>query len=156
MKKLITLITLLVLTSIFFTSCKTYKTVYSEPLYEEVKVRDLIYTPATHGSGTDMTMDYTTGQPGLAMVNVETKEVFAIVFECQHGSFIIEDNENLWKKLREDSIYTCVYQEKYRYIYENKELIGRALVSYNFLGLKEFPELMEKVNITNSKERFLK
>ncbi len=120
----------------------------SNLLTETVKARDLVYTPAVHGSGMGPTMRMTKGGGiglGLAITSVNTEEVYSIVFECQHGGFVIQ-REELWKKLHKDSTYHCRYVELYRTVYDGKPdtLVSRTLVGYDFLGLEEFPDLMEK------------
>jgi hypothetical protein len=109
-------------------------------LEETVTVRDLVYLPRQHGSG--IGVGYTSGG-NVAIVpnNIDVTEAYAIVFECSHGSFIIDDWPELWKQLREGEDYTALYQESYEVINDT----ARTVVGYHFLGIKEFPNLMRKV-----------
>ncbi|MFZ6036264.1 MAG: hypothetical protein ACOYUK_03925 [Patescibacteria group bacterium] len=124
--------------------CRQSKHERSPLLTEPVVVKQLVYTPATHGSAVGPTFNPTSDGigVGLAVTSVRTREKRAIVFECPHGSFVVE-REDLWSKLHEDSTYTCVYVELYESVYDHDTLVLRTLSDYDFLGLQEFPELME-------------
>ncbi len=143
MKQLITCLMILMIGLSVF-GCKRTVTECSDILKEAVLVRDLVYVPAVHGSGTGPTVGITGGgdlSVGMAFTNISTKEEFAIVFECQHGGFIIK-REDLWKKLHEKSSYTCLYREICQTTYDGNQLLQRTLVDYDFLGLEEFPDLI--------------
>jgi hypothetical protein len=123
------------------TGCIHTETECSDILQETVKVQQLIYVPSTHGMGFGPTMS-SNGNSGLAVTSIETQEEYAIVFACQHGNFIIK-RENLWKKVHQDSSYTCLYREIYETSYDDRKFVGRALKDYDFIGLKEFPDLIQ-------------
>lgn len=142
---------LLVLTGLLLmmAGCSNKKVVfeYSAIIEEPVKVRNLVYVPAVHGSavGPTVGMDFDGNlNMGVAITSVGTEEEFAIVFECQHGGFIIK-RENLWKRLHEDSLYTCQYVEVWQVTYEDSVALEKKFIDYDFLGLKEFPDLIEPI-----------
>lgn len=113
---------------------------------EQILARDLVFTPARHGSGIGPSLDLTgDGGLGIAVTDVTIAEKRAAVFECEHGQFVIERDE-LWSKLHEGATYTCRYVELYRTVYDHDTLVSRTLIDYDFLGLQEFPELMEEPN----------
>lgn len=134
----------LVMSFLFLAGCQRTVNERSDILTEPVRVRDLIFTPSIHGTGVGPTLDLTgEGGLGIAITSVSTEEKYSIVFECPHGGFVIE-REELWKKLHEGSTYTCEYLELYKTVYDGDELISRELTDYDFLGLSEFPELMQQ------------
>lgn len=51
-----------------------------------------------HGTGIGV------GGEGLSVVSMDTPAVFAVVFECQHGKFIVQGSDErhraLWRKLK--------------------------------------------------------
>ncbi|MDO8572954.1 MAG: hypothetical protein Q7S11_04305 [bacterium] len=132
MKKVFYVITVL----LALTACKTTKTEYSPNLTEKARVVDLIYTPAVHGSGVGPTVS-TNGSFGLAFVDVDTIQKYAVVFECPHGKFIVENNQRktkeLWQKLKKDQEVTVTYREIYRATYEDDSLLERRLKKYDFI-----------------------
>jgi len=81
----------------------------SLPLKEEAKVLSMIYTPSYHGSGTGIgpTLNMSSGGMGIAItsVTIHVAEKYAILFQCQHGKFVIEcDNDEgrmrIWNELK--------------------------------------------------------
>jgi hypothetical protein len=68
--------------------------------------------------------------------SVKVEDQFAIVFECQHGKFLIEDlgkesrAAQLWKKLKEGDQVTIKYKEVYRVVPATDE---KTLVKYEFV-----------------------
>ncbi|MBU0597608.1 hypothetical protein KKF61_01270 [Patescibacteria group bacterium] len=137
-------IILMVLSLILMAGCERTVMERSEIFTEEVRVRDLIFTPSIHGTGVGPTLDLTgEGGLGIAVTSVSTKEKHSIVFECQHGGFVIE-REELWKKLHEDSVYTCHYVNLFKAVYNGDQFVSRDFYDFDFLGLAEFPDLMEE------------
>jgi len=67
---------------------------------------------------------------------VKVEDQFAVVFECQHGKFIIEDlgkesrAGQLWKKLKQGDPVTIKYTEVYRIVPATNE---KTLVKYDFI-----------------------
>jgi hypothetical protein len=145
MKRLLTICLALII-GLAIVGCGMKRTVQetSDTLQEQVRVRDLVYVPAVHGSGSGPTVGMNLDgdlHVGMNYTNISTQEEYAIVFECQHGNFII-DRSDLWKVVHQDSSYTCLYREVYRSVYQGDSLISRTLADYDFLGLKEFPDLV--------------
>ncbi|MAF13341.1 MAG: hypothetical protein CMI53_00405 [Parcubacteria group bacterium] len=77
------------------------------------------------------------GNIGLAITSSSVSESWAVVFECEHGKFVIqgakEKHEALWNKLSEGQEVTVQYREEYRVVYEGEEVMSRELVDYDFL-----------------------
>jgi len=100
---------------------------YSETLTEEGVVEQTVFTPSTHGTGTGIDM---TGKGGISIVSVSTSPVWATVFRCQHGKFIIY-GQGLWERMHGGQTVTISYREVYRC--PRKEPDKCALVDYDFL-----------------------
>lgn len=68
--------------------------------------------------------------------SVITQDQFAVVFECQHGKFVIESlgkesvAHKLWMKLKEGSAVTIRYKEVFRVVPATNE---RKLSKYDFI-----------------------
>ncbi len=138
MKKLLLILLAMVLLSCGGEYTKTEKE-RGPVLTEQVKVVCLVFTPSNHGSG----LGISTGGH-LSVVSVDIQEKYAVVFECQHGKFIIEHMpkaKQLFYALKLGQEYTCEYQEIFKVVnkYNDgkkvKEL-ERHLVKYDFLGVK--------------------
>lgn len=112
------------------------KTELSPELTEAATVFDLIYTPANHGSGVSPTFDFD-GNVGLEFTSIDVKQKYVVIFECQHGKFIIEENqdnaERLWKKLKKNQAVTIKYKEIYEVTYEEGKPPRRVLKDFDFL-----------------------
>lgn len=104
--------------------CAFDQTKYSDTLSEPGTVEDSVYTPATHGSGTGMTMKGT-----LVFTSVDTQPVYATVFGCQHGKFIIYGRQ-LWERVKRGQSGTIYYREVYRCNHDGGDC---HLVDYDFL-----------------------
>jgi len=114
----------------------------SEILHEQAKVSETVYVPSTHGSGAGPTIDFN-GNVGLAVTSVSTNSKYAVVFECQHGKFISEGEDerhkDLWQRMRRDMPVDVTYQELYEATYQDtngdgeRELLERKLVGFDFL-----------------------
>lgn len=102
---------------------------------EKAKVCQLIYTPSQHGSTIAPGVD-TKGKVNITFVSVDIPEKYAVVFECQHGKFIIEDEgkesraHRLWSRLKDGQEVTVRYAE----VYSVDGNGGRHLKKYNFIG----------------------
>lgn len=112
------------------------RTEYSGELTESATVADLIYTPANHGSGVSPTFDFD-GNIGLEFTSVSVKQKYVVIFQCQHGKFIIEENqqnaERLWKKLKKDQVVTVKYKDIYEVTYQDDKPVKRVLKDFDFL-----------------------
>lgn len=129
------------------TGCRSTEIRYSDVLKEKVRVRDLLFTPAMHGDAIGPTFGMSmsgNATMGIAVTSVDVEEKYNIVFECQHGSFVIP-RADLWKKLHKDSTYTCLYREEYLVYLTDDHPDSSSLRDYDFLGLEEFPELADPV-----------
>jgi hypothetical protein len=99
---------------------------------EPGKVVDLVYTPSTHGDGVGMDM---TGKGGISIVSVDVQEKYAVVFECQHGKFIVQGDKDSpahaeWQKLHKDEPVIISYQE----IFDVDDKTKTAVIKgYHFL-----------------------
>lgn len=136
----------------------SYKTEYSDVLFEDAVVEDVVYTPSRHSVETTITTTPTidmdgnlTLHTGLDTTDVTVPERFAVVFRCKHGQFIVERKE-VYKKLTKDTgktvlvQYQEVYETKYKRVDGEKKLISRTLVKYHFLDatLKDKVEAEQK------------
>lgn len=119
--------------------CVREVTEYSPELTEEATVVDVVYVPSRHGDGVGPTVG-SNGEVGLAFTSVDIPEKYAVVFECQHGKFIIEHNQEktkeLWQRLHRDQKVTVTYREEYRAKYDGEKLIERRLHKYDFIDAK--------------------
>lgn len=101
-------------------------------LTEKAKVLQTCYNPGTHGTG----VGFTSGGD-VAFVSTTIQPKYAIVFECQHGRFIIEDEgkgsraAKLWERLKEGQEVLVQYQEEYV-----KEDGKRKVVGYKFVDAR--------------------
>ncbi len=137
--------------ALFLTGCREVKEEFSDTLHEDAVVSDAVYTPSRH----DTQLDYTATDVGpvgigyggdigirvgggLQINTVEVPEKFAVVFKCQHGQFIVT-KKNVYDNLKDHIGETVdvAYREVYRAVYDTKDneriLISRALVDYDFL-----------------------
>lgn len=89
----------------------------SKVMSEPAMVRDLIYQPARHGSGSGVGMSMR-GSVVITSDTVHLPSNYAIVFECKHGKFIIEGTQQkykaLWQKLRVGQAVNVTYREVWR------------------------------------------
>jgi hypothetical protein len=108
-----------------------YKTEYSETLTEQAAVLDVIYQPSQHGGGMGVGMSMS-GNMVVTSNSVDIPAKYAVVFECQHGKFIIEGtgekHKALWQRLKAGQRVTVTYREQWRV--DDKT---RTLVKYDFL-----------------------
>jgi chromosome segregation ATPase len=116
---------------------------YSPTLTEPAEVVDLVYTPERHGTAEGTGVDL---KLNVSMVSstVDIPRKYAVVFQCQHGKFIIEDNQEkakaLWGRLKEGQSVTVSYREVYDVTYTStngaKKETARKLVDYDFLDAR--------------------
>ena len=128
----------------------------SDTLYEEAVVSDAIYAPSQHGSSTSI--DWL-GDGGVRTVSVNVPKKYAVVFECQHGKFIIEGSrekhEALWKKCIRGKKMNVSYKEISDVIYEDrngdgkKEPVEKRIVDYDFLNAEP---LIEDIKLEKSED----
>lgn len=107
---------------------------------EPATVVDLVYTPSSHGDGISpsITMD---GKLGIQFTSIDVKSKYAVIFECQHGKFIVENNQDkakeLWGRLHKGQSVTVTYREEYEEQYgEDNHIKGRTLQKYDFLDAR--------------------
>ena len=122
----------------------------SAELSESAEVADLVYTPANHGANISPTV-HMTGEGdlgfGMAFTSVDIPARYAVVFQCQHGKFIIQDDQvkakELWGRLKSGQHVTVRYKEVYREEFQvtadwrdrqqSKKLTARKLQRYSFI-----------------------
>lgn len=116
---------------------------YSATLTEPAEVADLVYVPRRHGTGEGIGVDLNLN-PSLVSTDVTIPQKYAVVFQCQHGKFIIEGNQEkakeLWNRLKEGQQVTVSYREVYDVTYTTtdgvKRETARQLVDYDFLDAR--------------------
>ena len=139
---------LLLATGLTFTGCEKrgiyYENESSPVLHEQARVAQTVYVPASDGHGS--TTGYNFGKGGgltVSSVNIHIPAKYAVVFECQHGKFIIEGGEDkyktLWEKLKDNQTVDVEYKEIYevKYSYEgndNKTALEKNIIKYDFLN----------------------
>ena len=131
----------------------------SATLHEDARVVQTIYAPSRHGTGSDVSPGITTsGDISFTFVDVKVDlpEKYAVVFQCQHGKFIVEGTDkkykNLQEKLNENDIVDVTYTEQYvdtiRHQKDTKKgddrVIVRRLVGYDFLDAQKKGKVEEK------------
>ncbi|MDQ2932854.1 MAG: hypothetical protein M3Q80_00545 [bacterium] len=134
---------ILALTVLCLLGCKKTTTVYSEVKKENATVVDLVYMPSNHGSGVGPTMSTTmNGDPqvGIAVTTVSIPEKYAVVFECQHGKFVIQSDQKqtkaLYQKLRRDQKVEVAYREIYEIVKEKDQVVSKEFIEYDFIDAK--------------------
>lgn len=120
--------------SIILLGCNT-KTEYISRS-EKGRVLQTIYTPPYHYSDTDLDID-SDGNIKLVPATVHVRAQYGVVFECEHGQFVIIGSssyyQKLWEKLPKNSNVTILYNEEYLIHIKNKEEVSRELVDYDFV-----------------------
>lgn len=89
--------------------------VYSSLKSERGKVAQLVFVPSGHGS--DLAPGYSFGENGgftLTSVDIDIPARYAIVFECEHGTFSVEGYESLWRRLKVGMEVDIEYREVIR------------------------------------------
>lgn len=98
-------------------------------LSEKAKVLQLCYNPGAHGSGVGITSG-----GDMAVTSVAVSPSWAIVFECGHGRFVVEDSgqgsrsHELWKRLKEGQEVTVTYHEKYIERDGQRQVVGYKFI----------------------------
>lgn len=117
--------------------CKINKVEYSAELTEEAAVVDSIYVPAVHGSGMGPTISMNENF-GLAFLGVTIEPKYAVIFQCQHGKFIIESRKakELWQRLKKDQRVVVTFREVYMATYKKNNLLERRLIKYDFVDAR--------------------
>lgn len=103
------------------------KTEFSQELTEKAEIVEVVYTPSQHGSGISPGFS-TKGTMVTSFTSIDIPEVFAVVFQCEHGKFIVK-RKDVWEKAKIGMQVTVRYREAYKV--SGKE---RRLVEYDFLG----------------------
>lgn len=105
-----TLTLLLLSSTIVLTGCsrKTYSTELTEP----GMVYDTAFVPKGHGSDTAVGFDLD-GELTITPVSVTIPARYAIVFQCQHGKFVIDGTkgEEMYKRLSRGDHVLIRYRE---------------------------------------------
>lgn len=102
--------------------------------YEAGTVAALSYTPPNHGSGIGYTFTGRGGGP--TVVSVSTPEEWAVVFRCQHGSFVVDGPKakELFGRFKQGD----AVEIQYRVIYETVK--GQDVpVDMDFIDAKVTP-----------------
>ncbi len=126
---------------VLLAACDRWRDTESETMTEEAKVADLLFMPANHGRTEGQFQ--VTGKGNLRYKPSEDftiAEHYAIVFECQHGSFVVDHDQvatrALWQRLKRDQQVTVYYKEKYREKWTDDKLVEKNLVGFDFLDAK--------------------
>lgn len=100
---------------------------------EQAMVRDVIYSPSQHGGGVGVGMSMS-GNMVVTSNSVSIPAKYAIVFECQHGKFIVEGtgdkHKELWRRLKVGQQVTVSYREVFRVHKDGR----REFVKFDFEG----------------------
>ena len=115
-----------------------------EVMTEKATVADLVYSPAN--SSLELNPTFTMHDDGLkvglSLDSVDLPEKYAVVFECQHGKFIIKKDQKrtkqLWERLKKGQEVTVKYAEVYKVTEHGtlngpKQFVKRELAKYDFL-----------------------
>jgi hypothetical protein len=119
----------------------------SRAFLENAEVVDLVFTPSGHGSGSGVGPSINmNGGLGISFVSVsvDIPEVYSIIFECEHGKFIVQSNKHkesekikeLWSKLKKNQKVVVTYYEVYKNTYDGDKLKESHLVKYDFIDAK--------------------
>lgn len=77
---------------------------------------------------------------GISFTSVDVEERYAVVFQCQHGKFIIQNDQKqakeLWNQLKQGQEVTVSYKEEFETTYDDGKPIARKLLKYDFLDAK--------------------
>ena len=126
----------IVLLALIVMGCESYKDITSDILQEKALVADIVFSPSSHSSGIAPTMDFN-GNVGLAFTSSYIPERHMVVFMCQHGKFVVED-ESVYDYCADkvgDSVIVT-YKEIYREKYKDKKFVSRDLLDYDFIGVR--------------------
>lgn len=110
------------------------KTEYGPELTENAEITEVVYTPSQHGSGNSLGVS-ANGTVVTSFASIDIPEVFAVVFKCEHGKFIVK-RKDVWEKAKTGMAVTVHYREVYKVLGEE-----RRLIKYDFLGFKDNVEV---------------
>ena len=107
------------------------------------------FTPFSHGVELMPIYDLVSGELSLDLVESSIPKRFSVVFQCQHGQFVI-DGEPVYRAMlplvgKEVSI---AYREEYRVVYKENDngervAVERTLIDYDFLYAKPMGSIPE-------------
>jgi hypothetical protein len=144
MKK-INMLLVLAIVAAFLVGCDVERTEYENSgiMTESATVVDLVYMPKNHGSSIGPTIDMNL-RFGVALSDVDMPEKYAIVFECQHGKFVVEHDQvkmkGLYQMLHRDQKVIVTYQEVYEVTKKGGEIVTpRKLVKFHFIDARPMP-----------------
>lgn len=144
---------IVLLLGVFLAGCEKIKEEATESYFEQAKVLQTIFTPPTHQNATRTNIeprikyDFLAGKfktvwvPISKDVLVEVPARYGIVFECQHGKFVVEGtaekHKNLWGRMKEDEKVIVEYREIYRNTYNSDgQKIKSELIKLDFIDAK--------------------
>jgi len=120
------------LLALVLSACDIPSREFSKELHESGKVLQTIYTPATHGSASGTSVDFDLNVKFHNMT-INTQEQFGVMFQCEHGQFVVtgtsERYKKLWESLPKDSNVTIYYREEYLTYKDGR----RELTGFDFL-----------------------
>lgn len=139
----------LVIIALLISSCSFEKTEYSQLMTEPALVVDSIYSPSTHESSVKTNLEYRfdwwDGDYRLMPVTrptiVTVPPKYAIIFQCPHGKFVIDSQENgerLWRKLTPGQRVVIHYREIFKVKYDDGKCLYRNLCGYDFIDAVPF------------------
>jgi len=115
---------------LLFFACEQVQ--FSEVMTEQGCVEQTIFTPSSHGTGVGPS--FHNGEIGLAITSIDVPEIYAVVFHCQHGKFVIQGGSEkykvLWSKLKSGDLVTISYREVYMVDLKAKT---KRLIKYDFM-----------------------
>jgi len=101
---------------LLFFACEQVQ--FSEVMTEQGYVEQTIFTPSSHGTGVGPS--FHNGEIGLAITSIDVPEIYAVVFHCQHGKFVIQGGSEV----------TISYREVYMVDLKAKT---KRLIKYDFM-----------------------
>lgn len=122
----------------FLCGCETHETEYSDVKTEQGKVVDLVFMPANHGSSIDPGMSMS-GNITLTFTSVTLPEKHAVVFQCQHGRFVVESEKakELYQRLSRDQAVTISYREVFNLTRDGTNIIApKSFVKFDFIDAR--------------------
>jgi len=118
---------------VLLAACEREVTQYTHPKAESAIVVELAFVPAGHGSGVGIT---TGGQLAVSAVDIPAR--YAIVFQCEHGTFAIQGAQHvpLWKRLHKGQRVAVQYREVQRCTQRDGEILQETCrtVDMDFLA----------------------
>lgn len=122
--------------------CETERieTEYSNYLYEDAKVIDLVFSPAMHGEGKGSGITVK-GDSVSVITKISIPEQYNTVFECQHGKFIISGKE-IYSKFHVGDLVQIIYREEYKVTHQKQKAstgekswkpVQKELIKYDFI-----------------------